>query len=187
MPFVIFFKTQKRAKVIIITILKCLEPPIVVHCDGWFQYWCKSTKYKHDKLEEFCNLFNLSNLIKSVSCFTKIHSCKIDLILTNNSNSFEKSGITETCLSDFPKLKSTFFKSHFSKLDPKAIYYKSYRNFDESKFTELLINTDFSLQSDNPDENHPFLTRELSKIVENIHRWEWNSLGISTLPLWIKS
>ena len=122
--------------------------------------------HEHDKLEEFCNLFDLSNLIKSNTCFTKTHSSKIDLILTNNSNSFQKSGTTETGLSDFHKLISTFFKSHFSRLSPKAIYYRNYKNFDESKFIEDLIYTDFSLQSDDPNNNYSFLTREFSKIVE---------------------
>ena len=88
------------------------------------------------------------------------------MILTNNSNSFQKSGTTETGLSDFHKLISTFFKSHFSRLSPKAIYYRNYKNFDESKFIEDLIYTDFSLQSDDPNENYSFLTREFSKIVE---------------------
>ena len=87
-----------------------------------FRYWCKSSKHKHDKVEEFCNLINLSNLIKSVICFTKTHSSKIDLILTSNSNSIEKSDITETGSSHLPKLISTFFKSHISKLGTKAIY-----------------------------------------------------------------
>ena len=62
-----------------------------------------------------------------------------DLILTNNSNSFQKSGTTETGLSDFPKLISTIFKSHFSRPIPKAIYYRNYKGFDESKFIEDLI------------------------------------------------
>ena len=122
--------------------------------------------HEHDKLEEFCNLFDLSNLIQSNTCFTKTHSSKTDLILTNNSKSFQKSGTTETGLSDFHKLISTFFKSHFSRLSPKAIYYRNYKNFDESKFIEDLIYTDFSLQSDDPNVNYSFLTREFSKIVE---------------------
>ena len=93
----------------------------------------------------------MSNLIKSVICFTKTHSSKNDLILTSNSNSIEKSDITETGSSHLPKLTSTFFKSHISKLGTKAIYYRNCKNCDESKFTEDLINTDFSLQSGNPD------------------------------------
>ena len=121
--------------------------------------------HEYDKLEEFFHLFDMSNLIKSNTCFTKTHSFK-NLILTNNSNSFQKSGTTETDLSDFHKLISTFFKSHFSRLSPKAIYYRNYKNFDESKFIEDLIYTDFSLQSDDPNENYSFLKREFSKIVE---------------------
>ena len=77
--------------------------------------------HEHDKLEEFCNLFDVSNLIKSNACFRKTHSSKTDLILTNNSNSFQKSGTTETGLSDFHRFISTFFKSYFSRLSPKVI------------------------------------------------------------------
>ena len=133
---------------------------------GDFKIDVNLPSHEHDKLQEFCYLFDLSNLIKSNTCFTKSHSSKIDLILRNNSNSFQKSGTTETGLSDFHKLISTFFKSHFSRLSPKAIYYRNYKNFDESKFIEDLIYTDFSLQSDDPNENYSFLTREFSKIVE---------------------
>ena len=61
---------------------------------------------------------------------------------------------------------STFFKSHFSRRSTKAIYCRNYKNFDESKFIEDLIYTDFSLQSDDPNENYSFLTREFSKIVK---------------------
>ena len=114
--------------------------------------------HKHGKLEEFFNLFNLSNSIKPDTCITKTHICKIELVLTNNSNSFQKSGTTKTGLSDFHKLISTFFKSHFLRIMPKAIYYRNYKNFNESKLTKDLINSDFSLQSDDPDRNYSFLT-----------------------------
>ena len=80
-----------------------------VMCDsfigmGGFNIDINLSSHEHDKLEEFCNLFDLSNLTKSNTCFTKKHNSKIDLILTNNSNSFQKSGTTETCLSYFHKL-----------------------------------------------------------------------------------
>ena len=38
---------------------------------------------KFDKLDEFCDLFNLTNLVTSPTCFTKTHKSTIDLILTN--------------------------------------------------------------------------------------------------------
>ena len=87
-----------------------------VMCDnfilmGDFNIDVNLPSHEHDKLEEFCNLFDLSNLIKSNTCFTKTHSSKTDFILTNNSNSCQKSGTTETGLSDFHKVISTFYKS----------------------------------------------------------------------------
>ena len=76
-----------------------------------------------DKLDEFCDLFNLTNLITSPTCFTKTHKSTIDLILTNQESCFQKTEVTETGLSDFHKLISTFLRSQFCRLKPKKIYY----------------------------------------------------------------
>lgn len=46
--------------------------------------------HEHDKKDQFGNLFNLSNLRKSDTSFIKTLNSKIDLILTNRSNSFQK-------------------------------------------------------------------------------------------------
>ena len=69
-------------------------------------------------------------------------------------------------LSDFHKLLSTFLMSRFSRLSPEAMYYRNYKNFDESKFTEDLINSDFYDNSDDTTENYSFLTRKFFKSVE---------------------
>ena len=37
----------------------------------------------HDRLEQFCSLFNLQFLIKKETCVTKTHKSTIDLILAN--------------------------------------------------------------------------------------------------------
>ena len=37
-----------------------------------------------DKFSEFCDAFNMSNLVKDYTCFTKTHKSSIDLILTKN-------------------------------------------------------------------------------------------------------
>ena len=43
------------------------------HCMGDFNIDMKSKNLGYDKLDdEFCDLFNLTNLIKSETCFTKI-------------------------------------------------------------------------------------------------------------------
>ena len=43
-----------------------------------------------DKLDEFCNLFDLTNLIKTETCCTKNHKSTTDLFLTNRPLSFQK-------------------------------------------------------------------------------------------------
>ena len=48
---------------------------------------------EHDKLEEFCAIFNLTSLINKETCFTSNHKSIIDLILTNNLISFQNSSI----------------------------------------------------------------------------------------------
>ena len=64
-----------------------------------------------DKRDEFCDLFNLTNLIRNETCFTRDHKSTIDLILTNKPKSFQNACITETGLSDFHKLILTFFQN----------------------------------------------------------------------------
>ena len=65
-------------------------------------------------------------------------SC-IDLILTNNPNSFQNSGVIETGLSDFHKMTVTVVKTTFEKLKPKIIHCKDYTKFSNDKFREYLI------------------------------------------------
>ena len=43
----------------------------------------KSKSLGYDKLDEFCDLFNLTNFIESEIYFTKNHKSLIDLFLTN--------------------------------------------------------------------------------------------------------
>ena len=47
----------------------------------------KGTEF--DKLDEFCDLFNLTNLVTSPTYFTKTHKSTTDFILTNKGNCFQ--------------------------------------------------------------------------------------------------
>ena len=97
-----------------------------------------------DNLDKFCNLFNLTNLIKSETLITLNHKSSIDLILTNRPSSFHSTCTTETGLSDFHLLILTFFKSHYIRLRPKIIEYRNYKHFDQSSFLGDLRNVNFS-------------------------------------------
>ena len=78
-----------------------------------------------DKLEEFCDLFNFTNLIRNETCFPRDHKSTIDLILTNKPKRFHNTCITETGLSTFHKLISTFFKTQITRLKPKIVFYQN--------------------------------------------------------------
>ena len=43
-----------------------------------------------DKLDEFCNLFDLTNLIKTETCCTKNHKSTVNLCLTDRPLSFQQ-------------------------------------------------------------------------------------------------
>ena len=70
------------------------------------------------KLEEFCDNFNRTNIVKSNTCFTKNNKSTIDLLLTNMPMLFQVTNTTETGLSDCYKLISSFMKSYISRLKP---------------------------------------------------------------------
>ena len=50
---------------------------------GDFNMDLKINGFGCNKLDECCDLFNLANLIKTETCFTKSHKSLIDLFLTN--------------------------------------------------------------------------------------------------------
>ena len=95
----------------------------------------------------------------------KTHKLTIDLILTNKGKCFQKAKVTETGLSDFHKLISSFLRSHISRLKPKAIYYKNYKKFHEQKLLKDVKNTNFCFNSDDPNDNFELITELFSKIV----------------------
>ena len=123
----------------------------------------KGTEF--DKLDEFRDLFNLTNLVTSPTCFTKTHNSTIDLILTNKGNCFQNTKVTEIGLSDFHKLISTFLQSYFSRLKPKAIYCRNYKKFNEQNFIEDIKNTNFCFNSDDPNENYELITDLFPKFL----------------------
>ena len=104
-----------------------------------------------DNLSEMYHIFNLRNLIKSETCYTKDHKL-IDLFFTNKPLPFQKTHVIETRLSGYHKLISTFFKSWFSKARPKVIKHRDYENFDINNFLNDLNNINVRLDKENPNE-----------------------------------
>ena len=131
---------------------------------GDFNIDIKNKGLGYGKLDTFCDLFNLTNLIHSETCLMKNHKSTIDLFLTNKPISFFKTYTTETGLSDYHKLISTFFKA--PRLKPKVIFYRNYKKFDEKSFLHDLQNKNFSTSSNDPNVNYKSITENFLEAID---------------------
>ena len=95
----------------------------------------------------FCELCEVKSIINQLTFYKNPTnpSC-IDLFITNSPNSFQKSTVVETSLSDFQELIVTVMKSHSPKRTPDIITYRQYTNFDKEK---LIDETFFDLPKHN--------------------------------------
>ena len=101
-----------------------------------------------NKMSEFCDIFDLDNLIRGNTCVTVGHASSIDVNLTNKKLSFKNSGTVTTGVSDFHKMLLTTIRPYYEKLEPNKIQYRSYKNFNKQKFLRDLENTLFHLCND---------------------------------------
>ena len=96
---------------------------------------------KEKDLKEFCEIYNLENLIKSPTCYkSAMNPSSIDVMLTNRKRSFQNSMTLETGLSDHHKMTISVLKIYFKKNDPITINYRDFKSFDGLKFRNELIN-----------------------------------------------
>ena len=102
----------------------------------------------YDKLDVFCDILNLANLLKSETCYINNHKSTIDLYLTNKTHSFLFTSVTETGLSDYHRLIETFMKSHFSGLKPKTLKDSTSKNLfsDLTNSLSLIVEKHASLK-----------------------------------------
>ena len=84
----------------------------------------------------------------------KNHKSTNDLFLTNKLNSFFNIHATETGLSEYHKLISTFFKFKAPRLKPKLIFYRNYKKLDEKSFLDDLQNENSCMSSNDPNVNY---------------------------------
>ena len=118
---------------------------------------CKSVV--SNNLSDFCDLFHLTNIVKSGTCFTKTNTSLTDLVLTNKPSSLNKTLISEIGPSDYHKMITTFFKLHFSRLRPKVITCRNYKKFHEEKFLNDLKETNIIIDEKDPNQNYQSLTK----------------------------
>ena len=100
----------------------------------------ENSEMQENYMKEFCEIYNLSNLIKDPTCFKTLQNPSlIDLILTNRPRSFQNSQTIETGLSDHHKLTITVMKAFFPKQSPVIISYRDYKHYNEDMFRNELL------------------------------------------------
>ena len=88
-------------------------------------------------VNDFCNVYNLSNLVKKPTCYKNPDnpSC-IDLFLTNRPKRFQSTMTMETGVSDFHKMVITVLIFFCKKQKPKIFHYRNYKTFNADLFKE---------------------------------------------------
>ena len=154
----------------------------------------------HDKnhlLEDLCDTYDLTNIMKEKTCFMSVNASNLDLILTNKPRSFYKTHTIETGLSDHHKMVVSFLRSHnnlklkakiFSYRDTKNINWDQYKqdisqipmneiNRFDNKFTGFTTLFQSIVDRHAPikrktvrGNNKPFMNKELCKAIKNKSR-----------------
>ena len=113
-----------------------------------------NSEIQEKAMKEFCEMYNLSNLIKDPTCFKNpISPSLIDLILTNRPRNFQNSLTIETGLSDHHKLTITVMKGLFPKQSSVIISYRDYKHYNEDLFRNELLGKLYSIHCDSIDCN----------------------------------
>ena len=99
-----------------------------------------NSEITEEYMQMFCGTYNLESLVKDPTCFKNIDnpSC-IDLILTNKPLYFQNTRVVDIGLSDFHRLTVTMMKASFTKQTPKILNYRNYKNFNNEKFRNNLL------------------------------------------------
>ena len=84
-------------------------------------------------MKVFCDSYEFKNLIKNATCYMQ------HLILTNNPNSFQNSGVIEAGLSDFHKMTLTVMKTTFENLKPISYITGTIENFQAINSGKILF------------------------------------------------
>ena len=107
----------------------------------------------------------MSNLVEDYPSFTKTHKSSIKLILTNKEHSFQLTKATDSGVSDFHLLISTFTKAQTTGLPLKTILCRDFKNFNEKAFLEDVKLKHFSRKSDDSNKNYEFVLYQFQSVV----------------------
>ena len=106
---------------------------IIIFGDLNFDMLCAE---KSQILNDICDSFNLSQLVKGPTCFKKgCNPSLVDVIITNKKNMCLKTTNSPTGVSDCHNIISTVVKGNLPAQKRREVTYRSYKTFDIDQFT----------------------------------------------------
>ena len=89
-------------------------------------------------LDSFLDEQKCKNIIKNKTCFKSVKGSCIDLILTSRPSLHQFTNVFETGISDHHLLIYTMLKSTYTKMEPKVLSKRCFKNFSEQSFLQDL-------------------------------------------------
>ena len=137
---------------------------IIIFGDLNFDMLCAE---KSQILNDICDIFNLSQLVKGPTCFKKVcNPSLVDVIITNKKNMCFQTTNSPTGVSDCHNIISTVVKGNLPAQKRREVTYRSYKTFDIDQFTNDLQKIKISENCTEKDLNNIY--DEYEKDFKNI-------------------
>ena len=120
-----------------------------------------------DDMTEFLDIYGMTNIVKTPTCFKSIVPTLIDVIIVNKPKRFN-TVITFDCgLSDCHNMVCVSTKLHVPHNHRKVIHYRSYKKFNDDTFNDDLISAPFQVAEifDSVDDSYWFFSKLLGDII----------------------
>ena len=140
-----------------------------------------------DEMTEFCDTYNLKNLVKDPTCFKNAQNpTSIDMNLTNRSEDFRASCCIETGISDFHKMVISILYADYKKIKPTKVKYRNYKKFNIGHFKAELTQSlrTYELENIKYDEFKETFVGILNKhahMKEKLMRQQYSIYGQNTV------
>ena len=123
---------------------------------------------KSAMLRDICDIFNMKNIVKKATCFTKIAKATLlNLILTCQECDFKKVCNFGTGISDVHNFIAVQLNCDLPKMFPKKKLCRSFKNFDVTNFLQDLENQNLDMSNfDNVNSAYDHFSKCFNEVAE---------------------
>ena len=124
---------------------------------------------KSNTIQDICDLYGLTNLIKDPTCHKSSDPTLIDIILVSHPKRYIKVLNSEFCLSDFHNIIGASTRRFAPVRKPYLLQYRSYKHFEDPHFLEDLSGAPFHFAETFDDINDMawFTSKLISDVIDD--------------------